>query len=209
MDFLAHKRQYQHAVKYRCVARWTIFPNNAKELVRRRYFDSVGISNAVFEKYWKSRRKIEREVEDAKSSITRNFEFLFKEMIPPYRPGRFNRESYAALYTSRDVETAKEERFHHVPRETTRFEYIVYSLSVSGEVADLRPLHDSGAFVVGPDHAECQEVADQIRMHVGGVAWYSVRKVGGACCAFFSCDGVIARRLEAQDDIDWLESFHG
>ena len=188
-DFLQSPRIYKEAEKFRCVARATVFPESIKEQVRLRYF--AHLSMPAFEKYWRSKVGHMATVVETGESLTRNFCYLFKEAAPPYVEGRFNTENFPVLYTAKNPETARTERFHYVDADAP-FDFVIYSVSANGKVADLRPFEERGELVIGEDHGPCREIAAKLLGRCSGVAWNSVRLEGGACCAFFSCDEVKA-----------------
>lgn len=201
-NWLAFRKSYEGTLKFRCVDRATIFVEVIKNDVKQRYFEKAGISARSFDKYWKSKLRPSSLSVSDEQAIKDNFRYLFYRAVPPYRPGRFNRSNFAALYTAKDQATARAERAHYVAGATRDFDYVIYSIYVSAEIADLRPLIDAGQFVIEKDtHLNCQNVADQVRNQVSGVAWYSARREDGHCCAFFRCDEIYPGRIEEEGTI--------
>lgn len=193
--FLEHRRRYDDAIKYRCVEKSTLFPDTIRDDVRSRYFDAAGISPTAFARYWSSSVGQRQAGNGDAQAIAENFRYMFTKARKPYRTGRFNTGDFPALYTAKEQETAKKERFHYVAGATKRFEFAVYSVKISGEIADLRPLATT-RLPIDDDHNPCRLVATQVRHDVDGVAWFSLRNIGGACCAFFRCTGVTAGSVE-------------
>ena len=183
-DYLNSTKLYEDALKFRCVARGTVFQDELKEEVRLKYWSKL--PRAVFERYWKSR--VPPPQVDAKQAIMRNYRYLFEDRDPPYAPGRFNTEAFPALYTAKTPETARAERFHYATQ-SKPFAFVVYSVQVTGVVCDLRPFQDASELQLSNDHANCRSIAEDIHEGCAGVAWYSVREEG-SCCAFFRCDCV-------------------
>lgn len=193
-EYLQSQRDYDAAEKFRCVARATIFPESIKDQIRKKYFPSM--PPRVFEKYWRSRTGPALSEAESAAAIAKNIKYLFTEKIPPFGPGRFNDEHFAALYTAKTPAIAQTERLHYADGDKP-FDYVIYSLRASGNVADIRPLQEAKEIELTDNHEHCRLIAAEIRDHCAGVAWYSVRHKGGSCCAFFSVDsinpGVIVR----------------
>jgi hypothetical protein len=185
-------KPYKEAVKFRCVARATVFQDEIKEEVRRKYWSNL--PTAAFERYWKAR--VPSPQVDPQQAISSNFRYMFDDRDPPYAPGRFNTEAFPALYTAKSADTARAERFHYA-MPSKPFEYVIYSVLVTGEVVDLRPLQDARTLELSNDHANCRAIAEDIHDRFAGVAWFSVRE-DGSCCAFFTCDGIVADAIEEE-----------
>ena len=195
MNPLEHVREYSNAPKYRCVARELLYPDRAGEKIFERYFAKANISREAFERYRRGYTNHSNNSNEV-AVIENNFRYLFERSRPPFRAARFNAETYPALYTAKDIETAKAERKYYVDP-LWKFEYAVYSVYVTAHTADLRPWEDCGELTFDGDHRSCQALADSIRHSVDGVSWYSLRGAG-SCCAFFSCDGVAAGQVEEE-----------
>lgn len=185
-DYLSSKREYTDAPKFRCVARATVFPDERREGIRRKYMPDM--ADRKFDRFWRTKVGVRSASEQ--EAIRRNFNYLFDSKVPPFSPGRFNTESYPALYTAKSSETAKAERLHYAEAQKP-FEYVVYTLTVSTKpVVDLRPFEEREELVIEAAHTDCRKIADSLHTRCSGIAWYSVRDPGGACCAFFSSAGV-------------------
>lgn len=197
IDFLLHKREYAGALKFRCVDRATLDLDTIKDSVRKRYFADVGISDASFERFWRTKAHASSGGIATISAIENNYSYLFRS-APPYRPGRFNTDKFAALYTAKEIETSKVERFHYLSGRTRDFEYVVYSVEVTAVAVDLRPFVFGATLSLDADHTQCQDIASNINGRVDGVAWPSVRARGGSCCAFFSISGVRPKQIEEE-----------
>jgi hypothetical protein len=189
-----YRRDYSGARKFRCVDRATMFIETVEESVGRQ-FENAGISRERFGKYWSLLTRSRPNRSSPQIAITENFGYWFTHTTSLYRPGRFNTDKFPALYTAKETQTAICERLHYAIGATKDFEYVVYSIYVTGDAIDLRPLEDAGKFHIEEDHLPCQNAADVIRHLSKGVVWFSFRKKGGACCAFFSCDEVKAGEI--------------
>lgn len=199
MDAMAYWRDYSHdeSRKLRCVARHLIYIDEKQDDAKLRYAQRANISGSSFARYWRMKSKLVATRED-RQRITANFRYLWDHGRAPYREGRFNREDYPALYTARDTSTAKAERFHYIDEGSKDFDYVVYSMSAEAKVADLRPHEDVGRLAMTDDHRPCRSIADKVRHLRDGIAWYSVRLKGGACCVFFTCDAMEALQIEEE-----------
>lgn len=193
MSYLSSTKPYENAVKFRCVARATMYPGEVKEKVRKKYM--ANMPQAVFERYWKTR--VAEAARNEADAVTRNFRYLFDSRVPPYAEGRFNTDAFPALYTAKSIETAKAERFHYATPGRP-FPYVVYSIFANGDVVDLRPFQDARELELSNDHTNCRTIAKQVHGRCSGVAWYSVREEG-SCCVFYTCDGITPRNIEEED----------
>jgi hypothetical protein len=185
-------KPYAGVEKFRCVAKATVSSIEIRDDIRTRYFSAAGISDAEFEDFWKGYERAHPDLSDV-AAIEKNFKYMFGR--PPdekFRPGRFNTADFPALYTAKEIETAKAERLHYVSGGGGDFAYVVYSVFVTENVVDLRPREADGRVRLTDDHKPCQELAVEAKRRIGGIAWRSLRQIGGSCCAFFGIAGVAA-----------------
>jgi RES domain len=107
---------------------------------------------------------------------------------PIYPMGRFNDQTFPALYAAEDEETAVEEAWHNIRQKgANRFPYVVFSLCVTATVADIRPAITDNVWHFPEEHAPCQLVGKYLKERgFGGLLTYSKRRQGGTCCAVFA-----------------------
>lgn len=128
--------------------------------------------------------------------VLRNIRWTFQAVgsgstVPP---GRFNKANEAALYTAKESETAKAERFTYIGDITKPFDYIVFETNATGTMLDIRD--DAAAFyhvkVEEHNHPDCQQFASNLRTERGisGIISQSVWNQGGSCCTFFTLSGI-------------------
>jgi hypothetical protein len=113
------------------------------------------------------------------------------------QPGRFGDGSFGVLYAALEEPTAIAElaagharflRKSHAGRET--IDNLVLRLSVTGELEDLRALFAAGHAIYNPDDwSSAQALAAGLRAAGAcGIAYASVRRLGGECVAGFRPD---------------------
>lgn len=186
-------KNLQDRTKARCVAAGVFFPNIIRESATDKYFQKARIPSQVSKYFWDKRiSKIDEEESDL---IRRNISYLFDGNVTVFSPGRFNTDEYGVLYTAKEAETAKKERFHYVSGRDKPFEYVVFSLSASGCLIDLRNYVDEqGRDLSQLPHSDCQDVAKQYRIEQNrpcvGIISLSARNPGGSCCTFFEIDQI-------------------
>lgn len=180
--------------KARCVAAAIFFPDRMKEQAQNKYLSRAGISSRVGNVYLKNRSGKTGEL-SISELIRRNIDYLFDGKKDVFTPGRFNDKDFAVLYTAKEVETAKAERFYHLAQKDKPFAYVVFSIFASGCLIDLRnsisklgnPLHQSS-------YDECAEVAREIikdpQIECDGLISQSARNKGGSCCNFFGVEKI-------------------
>jgi RES domain len=102
-------------------------------------------------------------------------------------PGRFHSPKFAALYTAKEPQTAQEELLYW---SSVGHEFVIYTISFTGEAIDLRPAIDDGSLILPISHGDCQPIGAVVRKSCDGLAAYSFRYKGGSCCAIFSRESV-------------------
>jgi hypothetical protein len=119
--------------------------------------------------------------------------------VSPDRPSRFSDGSFGVLYVGDRFEVALLETIHHharfmlataqPPGWTSQFREIV--LEIDAELHDIRPLGAEAAPVLDPgDYAAGQTLGAGLRAAgSAGIAYPSVRCLGGECAGLFYPDG--------------------
>lgn len=132
------------------------------------------------------------------------------------RPGRFSTSLHGAFYGAGDLETAIAEVRHHLGIDYRRegiaeaqdLEYRALKVRVLGPLHDLRGVRRERApwaAIHDPDsYAASQAFAARLReTGSGGVAWTSVRRPPGACCAVFDPNHLRACRHDTYLTFRW------
>lgn len=188
------KRLLDGREKTRCVAAGIFFPDRAIKNATQKYLNKAGISALVARRFWENRSSRTNSASETEL-IRSNVSYLFDGHRTVFSPGRFNTEDFPVLYTAKEAETAKSERFYYVAERDQPFEYVVFSLYASGCMVDLRSYKDGqGVDLSQLPHDDCQAVAKRIReddgMSCQGVISQSARHSGGSCCNFFEIEGL-------------------
>lgn len=186
--------QLSEKVKHRCVAAGIFYPEKIRNDSHTRYFAKAGIPKVVSDSYWRSKGLPTNHLSD-QELIRRNIGYLFEGSRLSFKPGRFNTKSFPALYTAKGAETAKSERLHYVGETDIPFAYVVFSVTATESLVDIRSMTTSrGIPYHQASHGECQRLAEKIRS-IGdeegpGIISKSARDAKGVCCTFFSIGGL-------------------
>src|SRR5258707_3284639 len=103
-------------------------------------------------------------------------------------PGRFNNSAFAACYTAKERGTCITEKEYYLNLKggAKGFKYVIFSLSLTGSLVDLRNTVADGRWTMPEEHDPCRTVGEKVyRLGFVGVAASSARAKGGNCCAVF------------------------
>jgi hypothetical protein len=173
-------------VKHRCVDS-TYFEASR---VRKAYVDLLvakGLSIAQANLFLRAHRAYLFISDSVNESIGRNIAWCFDRHS--FFPQRYNTDFFGAYYTAKEVETSEKEfEFHYrKAMPTSAVTYTVFSVEVTGNMADLRSVSELNAAIIDPiDYTLCQGLADRLRAYCDGLAVPSIRHRTGNCCPIFS-----------------------
>ncbi|WP_299775833.1 RES family NAD+ phosphorylase [uncultured Tateyamaria sp.] len=185
-------RELEDRPKSRCVAEVIFDSDVAEQHIRAQFPKSI--PKAIVDRYIAAHRQDYQVTDHAR--IASNIRWTFDKVDEgeTVTPNRFNGIDEGALYTAKEEETAKAERFHYLSGATKPFGYVLFSLDASTPMMDIRtPLDQENTCKLTDDnHEECRVFASSVRKShsVNGLISPSVRNPGGSCCTFFSLDGL-------------------
>lgn len=126
-----------------------------------------------------------RGITSDQEEISRAIDWVFSA---PYVAGRFNDDSFPALYTAKDEFTCMAERTHYLKiAGVKRFEYVLFSVVFGGKLVDLRRTIVGKRWKMPLEHKDCRILGRQILDDgFDGVAAPSARLQSGNCCAIYA-----------------------
>ncbi|NVK20848.1 MAG: RES family NAD+ phosphorylase [Methylocystaceae bacterium] len=188
-------RNLDRRFKARCVGAGVFFPKLATERAEEKYLKKAGITSGVSQVYWSGRLRVAIDA-DIRDLIHSNISYWFSGEHDLYSPGRYNGDDFPVLYTAKEIETAKNERFFHLREKDKPFDYVVFSVSASGNMIDIRGMTTLGGVPLeDAPYNECQKIAREIiedtLIDCEGIISFSARNSGGSCCNFFRIEEVL------------------
>jgi hypothetical protein len=117
--------------------------------------------------------------------VLRAVEWVFST---PYNPGRFNDESFPALYTGKDEATCVAEKAYYLKAAGAHgLEYVLFYVNFSGRLVNLRVCIAERRWMMPMEHSECQVIGRQaLDDTFDGIVAPSARMRNGNCCAIFA-----------------------
>lgn len=185
-------RELEERPKSRCVAEIIFYADTAEKHIRKQFPSSI--PKALVDRYINAHRH-DFQVSDV-ARIASNIRWTFDKVAEGVgiTANRFNNVDEAALYTAKESETAKAERFHYLSDATKPFGYVVFSLEASSDMMDIRtPVNqENSCHLTDDNHDDCRVFASKVRSldGVNGLISPSMRNPGGSCCTFFSLKGI-------------------
>ncbi|WP_425053508.1 RES family NAD+ phosphorylase [Psychromarinibacter sp. S121] len=186
------QRVLKERPKSRCVAEVIFDADVAEQHIRAQF--PTSIPKAFVDRYISAHRQDFQVTDQARIASNIRWTFDKVEEGESVDPQRFNGADEGAVYTAKEEETAKAERFHYLSSATKPFGYVLFSLEASTQMMDIRTFVDqeNTCKLTDDNHKECREFASSVRKShdVNGLISPSVRNPGGSCCTFFSLEGL-------------------
>jgi RES domain len=171
-------KSYQKVRKFRLIAEVHFSYAKRRDAVHSMFGSKL--SQHAIDNYFKA-RGITRDQDEVRRAI----EWVFST---PYNPGRFNDESFPALYTGKDEATCVAEKAYYL-REAgvNRLEYVLFYVEFSGRLLNLRARIADNRWEMPIEHSECQVIGHHALLDTfDGIAAPSARLRNGNCCVIFT-----------------------
>ncbi len=187
------KRPYKAALKFRCILRLIYDPVYGYSRKREVHVDAGLTEEEIAEEIGQAPAALA-----AADAIVRTLDYTFDPARGLFAPGRFNTESFPALYTAKSPETAEKERRHHWPVfGGVDPAFAVFSVKYTGTALDIRKDVEAETLPFPEEFEGCQPyAAEAMAKKCNGLAAPSKRDPGGSCCAIFDRGAIKANTFE-------------